>query len=277
VPHRHQVGLAGQILLFQQRHRVRAARGRAPPPMIRRRCPLPGFHSSGLALLNGRMRDPRHGPHPHLRLRTRQRVTLCRTLRHCDLVLLHPRSALLHRAPPQVNEQHPTGKIPPAPSPTSSRSPATGYKQNRGRVTQPSWATEQGQRRRPIAPRSLPSPACRWLCRPDTGHSPDEWSQPGSWSFSVTGRTNDLGPRAHAPIRAPVQPMPKRHDPRRAPTPGRSPTVRRSNPPSPIRCRIWRWPGACYLWLWPVLAGVRYLVTIQFVCRRPGSIGRPAY
>jgi hypothetical protein len=32
----------------------------------------------------------------------------------------------------------------------------------------------------------------------------------------VTGRTNDLGPRAHAPIRAPAQPSPKRHDPRRA-------------------------------------------------------------
>jgi len=82
----------------------------------------------------------------------------------------------------------------------------------------------------------------------------------------VTGSTNDLDPRAHAPIRAPARAQTARSAPR--PTPGRSPTVRRSNPPSPIRCRIWRWPGACYLWLWPVLAGVRYLVTIQFVCPR---------
>ena len=158
-------------------------------------------------------------PSPRLPRQACQRVPLCRTLRHYNLVLLHPRPALLHRAPPQVNEQHPTGRIPPAQSPTSSSSPATGHKQTRGRVTQPSWAAEQGQHRRPIALRSLPSLACRWLGRPDTGYSPDGWSQPGSWSFNVTGSTNDdLDLPAHAPIRAPVQPVPKRQDPRRAPT-----------------------------------------------------------
>jgi hypothetical protein len=79
---------------------------------------------------------------------------------------------------------------------------------------------EQGEHRRPIALRSLPSLACRWLCRPDTGYSPDGWSQPGSWSFSVTGSTNDLDLRAHAPIRASVRPVPKTAGIRAAPDPG---------------------------------------------------------
>jgi hypothetical protein len=79
---------------------------------------------------------------------------------------------------------------------------------------------EQGEHRRPIALRSLPSLACRWFCRPDTGYSPDGWSQPGSWSFSVTGSTNDLDLRAHAPIRASVRPVPKTAGIRAAPDPG---------------------------------------------------------
>ena len=64
MPDRHEVGLAGGVLLFEQRNRVGPVRGRTPAPVTRRRRSTPGVLTLGLPLVGTQMCDPfrRHRP-----------------------------------------------------------------------------------------------------------------------------------------------------------------------------------------------------------------------
>jgi hypothetical protein len=60
---RHQIQLAGAVLLLQETDWVRAVRGRAPLRVARYRRPIPGLQALGPAFVDARMRSPSYG-HP---------------------------------------------------------------------------------------------------------------------------------------------------------------------------------------------------------------------
>ena len=66
VADRHQVRLAGGVLLLQQADRVRAVRGRPPLRVARQSRPVPGLQTHGFAIVDARMRDLPHGHPAHL-------------------------------------------------------------------------------------------------------------------------------------------------------------------------------------------------------------------
>ena len=63
MPHRHEIGLTGRVLLLQQGNRVRTVSGRAPNPHGRRVCLLARFLSERPAFLDTQVLNlaPLHG------------------------------------------------------------------------------------------------------------------------------------------------------------------------------------------------------------------------
>ena len=78
MPDRHQIRLPGQVLRLQQRNRVRAAGGRAPARMTRRRRLLAGLRASSPALIDARMRNCLHRHPAHLPFRPGQPAPMAR-------------------------------------------------------------------------------------------------------------------------------------------------------------------------------------------------------